>query len=244
MAAPSDVYLDKIVGALKDALGGNLYSCSLYGSAVRGNFEDDSDINLLILLNDFSPAAHVALAGVVSQHRRIAPFLLARRGFERSFRVFSPKFASIRRNYRVLAGADPLADLKIDPEEERYLVEQAFRNLRLRLVHAFVTRLDDNGYHRYLVRLVTPLFVQLSEIARLSGSVAPKDFAARIPVFEKLFGVDGAVLRELLEIKGGEGDVKSVSAEAWHSRLFPLIDTVVVWIENEWKAQLLPLPGN
>ncbi|PTY03423.1 hypothetical protein DB346_05950 [Verrucomicrobia bacterium LW23] len=253
MAVPKSEYLDEVVEALRSALGGNLYSCCLYGSAVRGNFERDSDLNLLILLNDFTPSAHVALAAVISKHRRVAPFLLARRGFERSFRVFSPKFASIRRNYRVLAGADPLAAMRIDPEEERYLVEQALRNLRLRLVHAFVTRLDDATYQRHLVRIVTPLFVQLGEVARLSGVEQSKDFAERIPGFEKLFGIDGAVLTDLLELKAKASAAASTvaapaaatapSAEQWHSRLFPLIDAVVVWMEANWKAQLLPLPG-
>src|ERR1022692_4512097 len=44
--------LDQAVNALRTELGKNLYSCCVYGSAVRGNsIEGVSDINLLIILN-------------------------------------------------------------------------------------------------------------------------------------------------------------------------------------------------
>ena len=129
--------LKQVVAALTEALGDNLHSCCLYGSAVRGNFDDDtSDINLLILLNQSDVHAHLALERALATFKNVDPFVLATRGFERSFRMFSPKFASIQRNYRVLAGADPLKGLRVEPKEEQYLTEQAIRNLRLRLVFA------------------------------------------------------------------------------------------------------------
>ena len=51
--------------------------------------------------------------------------VLAVKEIGRSFRAFAIKFLSIRRDYRVLHGADPLQDLTIDPEHERFLCEKA-----------------------------------------------------------------------------------------------------------------------
>ena len=91
---------------------------------------------------------------------------------------------------RVLHGEDVLAALKFEPAMERFLCEQAIRNLRLRLVYAFVTRTEKKLYVRHLAQQVTPLFVQLSEALRLSGIEVPKDFAARVSVMEREFQVD------------------------------------------------------
>lgn len=136
-----EAILNDTVAALKAGLGDNLHSCCLYGSAVRGNAIDGiSDLNLLIVLNTSDSAAHQAVARALEGRPQIDPFVLGRRGFERSARAFAPKFASIRRHHRVLHGADPLTELKVDESLERFLCEQALRNLRLRLVYAFVTR--------------------------------------------------------------------------------------------------------
>lgn len=124
-----ETVLSRAVDELKAKLGGGLYSCCLYGSTVRGNAIDGvSDLNLLLVLNDPTEASHQSIAQVLKSYPQIDPFILDRRGFERSVRAFATKFASIRRNYRVLHGKDPLAEMKVDLTLERFLCEQAVRN--------------------------------------------------------------------------------------------------------------------
>jgi predicted nucleotidyltransferase len=240
MSENLEAVLKQVVAGLSEALGDNLNSCCLYGSAVRGNFDTDtSDINLLILLNQSDVHAHIALASALQKFKRIDPFVLAKRGFERSFRMFSPKFASIQRHYRVLFGADPLVSLRVKPAEEQFLTEQAFRNLRLRLVYAFVTRHHHpNAYQRFIVRNITPLFVQLSDILRLNEIEVPIEFRSRVPLIETQFKIDGSVLYDLLELKTNRKKLSDKDETVWHERLFPLIDRVLVWIEENWPSNL------
>jgi predicted nucleotidyltransferase len=229
--------LDKVVTSLNKSLGDNLYSCALYGSAVRGNYvENSSDLNLLIIVNDSNPSAHQLIAGVLGDDEHIDPFILSRRGFERSVRAFLPKFASIQRNYRLLAGIDPFAGTTPDPQLERFLCEQALRNLRLRMVYAFVTRSRRQGYGRFLAQAATPFVVHLAEVLRLDGIAVPKDYQARIPVFEKEMGVDGRVLTDLLAFKQSPRKLSNEEMVAWHERVFPLVDRVLIWLESRWPA--------
>jgi predicted nucleotidyltransferase len=229
--------LAETVEALKKGLGPNLYACCLYGSAVRGNAIDGiSDINLLIVLEESDVAAHQAVAKALEGRPQVDPFVLARRGFERSAKAFAPKFASIRRHHRVLCGADPVADLKVDPVLERFLCEQALRNLRLRLVYSFVTQPQLKSYGRFVQRNITAIFVQFSEVLRLQGVAIPVDFAARIPIFEKEFGVDGVALRELLELKREPKRFSDTQVNECHQRLFPVVEAVLRWIESHWNA--------
>lgn len=228
--------LDKAVTALRSELAGNLYSCCVYGSAIRGNaVEGVSDINLLIVLNQSTSEAHQAITRAIGSEQQIDPFILAKRGFERSVRAFGTKFASIKRNYRVLYGADPLAAVSVDAQLEKFLCEQAVRNLRLRMVYSFVTRQQDKAYDRFVTRNITTIFVQFSEALRLNGVSIPVAFDARIPVMEKEFKIDGQVLRDLLALKKTPIRFSETEAVVWHERLFPLVDAVLAWIESRWQ---------
>ena len=238
MTKSLEAVLDLAVRSLTEELGQNLYSCCVYGSAVRGNFvQGVSDINLLILLERSEAAAHQSISRVMDAQPQIDPFILSRGGFERSARAFASKFANIKRNYRVLCGADPLAELRIDPMLERFLCEQALRNFRLRLVYAFVTRHRNKAFDKFIVKSVTPLFVQISEVMRLNGASVPKEFEARISLMEKEFKIQGAVLRDLLSLKQSPRALSEAEAITFHEKLFPVLDAVVAWIESKWAGQ-------
>lgn len=229
--------LSATVEALHAALGDNLYSVCLYGSTVRGNaINAVSDFNLLIVLNDSTVAAHRAIAEVLGKFPRVDPFILAKRGFARSVRAFAPKFASIKRHHRVLHGADPLAEIAPDPAMEKFLCEQSVRNLRLRLVYAFVMRGRQRAYDRFVIGQTTALFVQLSDLLRIEGVAIPTDFAARIPVFTREFAVEAAVLDELLALKREPRRLSEAETVALHGRLFPVVDGALRWIEARWAA--------
>jgi predicted nucleotidyltransferase len=231
--------LEQAIAALRTGLGENLHSCSVYGSLVRGNAVPGvSDINLLIVVKQSDPATHQAIAAALSSFGQVDPFIMSLGEMRRSINAFAAKFASIQRNYRVLYGADVLAGVKIDTDLERFLCEQNLRNLRFRLVYAFVTRRQHKSYDRFLRRSVTPLFIQMAEVLRLSGSTTvPKDFEARVPLFEKDFGADGRVLRDLLALKTNTDQWSDRDIEAWHGRVFPIIDGVISWIDSRWPAR-------
>ena len=232
--------VDQVVEALRRELGDNLYSCCLYGSAVRGNLvEGVSDWNVLIVLNVSDVSAHEAVARALGARREVDPFVLGREGFARSVRAFAAKFSSIRRNYRVLFGADPLAGIVLDPQWEKALCEQAVRNLQLRMAYAYVTRSRHRAYGQFVQRTVTPLFLRLSEMVRLQGGVLPPRFEERIPLLEKTLGVDGDVLRDCLALKKQTEPLSTAEAARWHGRLFPVVNHAVTWIEDHWPD----LPG-
>jgi hypothetical protein len=227
---------DRAAGALRAALDDNLYSCCLYGSLARGNqIEGHSNINLLIVLNESTLAAHQAIAKTIGGNPKIDPFVVARASFARTVDAFATKFASIQRNYRVLCGADPLAGVQINPQLARFHCEQEVRNLRLRLAYTFVTRQRHKTYARFLARSVTPLFTQLGEALRLEGLAIPKLFHERIGIFEKQLGIDSTVLHELLALKTARRTLSEAEAAVWHERMISLLDGVLAWIEAHWR---------
>jgi hypothetical protein len=228
--------LDRAVSALTKTLGANLHSLVLYGSAVRGNLVPRvSDLNLLILLDESTPEAHAAIAEALRGPMRIEPFILGRALLARSLQAFAVKFLSIRRNYRVLHGIDPFANLTVDEGLARFLCEQATRNLRLRCVRAFVVFGHDPArYSKFLSKLVPAIFTDLSEGLRRTGTEVPRDYEARLPVFEKEFTAEASVLRELLQLKASDATLSPDQARLVHDRLFRLLDAAVRWMEGQW----------
>src|SRR4051812_16904956 len=111
--------LELALGILKDSLNERLISVSLYGSAARDNHQGAiRDLNLMIVVERANPDALQIIADVVKSHPVIAPFVLEADGLEGDFRAFAPKFASIRRNYRLLHGEDVLASFEMVPALE------------------------------------------------------------------------------------------------------------------------------
>jgi hypothetical protein len=79
------------------------------------------------------------------------------------------------------------------------------------------------------------LFLLFSEVLRLEGISIPTTFEERIPVLEKEFNIDGQVLRDLLAIKKSPERFAGDEAVAWHDRLFPMVDKVLIWVETKWQ---------
>lgn len=238
MALPSEYQqsIDRIYTQLPAVLGLNLFSCVLYGSAVRGNVVPGvSDINILIVLNESTPDAHSAIADCIDGHIRIDPFIISRKGMERSFKVFAIKFRSIKRNYNVLYGEDPIAGFAVTDDEVRFLCEQALRNLRLRSVHNYIrNRRRRQRYLNILVEMHTAIFTDVTEILRLAGQEVPREYRDRIPLISSYFNLKTDILDDLLALKNDPDTGKSVDITQLHRRLFTFLNQIVSWMEQQW----------
>ncbi len=234
--------LEKAIGRLNEqlveSLGDSLYSCILFGSAVRGDFTaQSSDLNLLIILNDTSPKAHDLIAEVLSDHTdiRVDPMVLGRSGIKRSFEMFGPKFLSISRNYRVLHGADLFKGLVIDNGILKFLAEQTLRNLRMSAVRAYTLySRDRTQYVRYVNRMRASIFTALSDVVRLSNDAdVPHNFSDRPKVIEEFFKTDASVLTDFLQLSG-RGKLSTQEIQSLHLGLFNLLNHAILWVESHW----------
>jgi predicted nucleotidyltransferase len=239
LGAKQQKTLDRAVSELRERLGERLESLVLYGSAVRGDAADAvPDLNLLILLRESRPEEHALIGEVIRGSRPpIEPFILGRRGFERSARCFAVKLLSIARHYRVLHGPDPLAALEIPVPLRRFLAEQSLRNLRLRLAHLFATRSDaPRAYAHWVIESTAAIFTDLCEPLRLEGTAVPDEFAERLPALETFYSASAAGLRELLALRARPRRLARGEVAELHAHIFAVLDAAVRWIEARWPA--------
>jgi hypothetical protein len=135
--------LNSFLQSAKDALGPDLLSVVLFGSAAEGQLRATSDLNLILVLASFSQRK----ADQLRQPLRIAqaaiqlhPMFLLKDEIPHAARSFAPKFADIRRRRAVLFGDDPFASLSIPRDAEIRQLRQQLLNLILRLRAAYVAR--------------------------------------------------------------------------------------------------------
>jgi hypothetical protein len=125
--------------------------------------------------------------------------------------------------------------MQVAPEVLRFICEQSLRNLRLRCVHGFIVFGENQSrYRQFLLRLITRLFIDLSELMRLAGTTVPHDFLERIPVLQKGLGTDTSVLHDLINFKQHPRRLAREEIRNFHARLFRLLDHAVEWMEDRW----------
>ena len=221
--------------AFEDALGDNLYSLIQYGSSVKNESDNAGNINILVVLNRSTPEAHNAIHQIILAEPQIEPFILGKRGFERTVLSFAVKFLSISRHYKLLSGQDVLADLNISLKHERFLAEQALRNLRLKIIHCYAKRGASKTYVRFVTSIMTSIIVDISEVLRCEQKNVPIKYSDRIASFTQQFDFEVTILNQLIALKKKPRSLTQYEVQALHRNLFIVLDNILLYIENHWN---------
>jgi hypothetical protein len=138
--------VDPFLGELDQAVGQE-YSAVLYGSAARGDFiPGKSNINLMLVLNQLSPATLRKLSPAFTGWRKGTsepPLVLSRAEWARATDAFPIEISDMRTAYRVLRGPDPLQGVTVDASDLRKALEREFRGKLLRLRQGYAIYAPD-----------------------------------------------------------------------------------------------------
>ena len=126
---------EELIKELREALGPGLKSVVLYGSAAAGDFvEGVSGRDVLIVAERLGASELAALAAPLAHWEAAGnpmPQLFTPEELAGSADVFPIELADMQQSRRVLFGADPLTEIKIDMPHFRIQLE---RELKTRLL--------------------------------------------------------------------------------------------------------------
>jgi hypothetical protein len=129
-------WLTQATETLIDCLGDGLQALILFGSAAEGLMRASSDVNLLVVLNQFDPE-RIGRASAVLQDAAAAvelhPMFLLASELSLAAESFSVKFDDIAHRHVVLYGTDPFEGLAIPRALIVKRLQQVLFNLTLRL---------------------------------------------------------------------------------------------------------------
>jgi len=229
--------VEEFVSEAVEALGENLRSVILYGSAVRGEFlPGRSDVNLLVVLKDASPEALSKVAPAVRRavSKDVLPVLLSERDLLRSTDVFPIEHMDLAEGRAVIYGEDVLADLKVKPEDLRRQLEFEARAKLIRLRQSYVRDLGSpRGLLELAGRSLASLLPLFKAALKLVGKEVPKRRAEVIKAACEAFLLDEeALLWALSALSGG---AKKREAPSMFPRYLRAVEGFVKFLDT-WKG--------
>ncbi len=197
--------LDQAISTLVSDLDeyvGPKESVVLYGSAARGDWiPDRSDVNVLLVVDDPSPASLRRLAKPIADwHERglVPPLLIGRAEWESAADTFPVELTDMKLAHRVLRGADPVTGVDVDPADLRRALETDLRGRLVRLRQAYV-RFGDSAaaLGGFAAASISSVIVLLRCTAVLLGRSPGNTAAEVVAVLGPELGPDAPVITEL-----------------------------------------------
>lgn len=191
---PANAMVDEVTARVRQALGTDLKSVVVFGSAAEDRLRPTSDVNVLFVLGAFDPpkieAARGALAAAAAAVR-LDPMLILESEIPDAAEAFAVKFSDILRRRRVVFGPDPFANLSIARAAQVRRVRQVLLNVLLRLRRAFALGANDaRALSDVVASSAAPLRAAANTLRELAGQAAlpPREALA---AFVKETGVPG-----------------------------------------------------
>jgi hypothetical protein len=211
--------LDQIVEKLTKALGADLVSVVLYGSAAVGDHHEKfSDYNVLCVLTQITPAQLGAAETVFrwwQQQGNPAPLLLTQYEVQNLTDCFAIEFHDIKDHHRILAGADVVSGIEIDRCFYRAQVEHDLRAKLLRLRQKASAILSDKDVLRQLlVESVSTFCVLFRHALILSGVEGPAQKRDVVERAAERFGLDPGPFRSLLDQREQKAKAQELDPQA------------------------------
>lgn len=174
--------LGDFIAAAREALGADLVSVVLYGSAAEGRLRSTSDVNVLVVLKRFELRTIDGLrepARLAKALVRLEPMWVLESELDAALTAFAVKFGDILHRSRVLFGADPFAGRTVPRAASVDRLRQVLLNFSLRLRDAYVERsLREEQLAHVLADFSGPLRTMTAALLELEGSPSGSPKAA------------------------------------------------------------------
>jgi hypothetical protein len=234
--------LDQLVERLRKALGPDLVSVVLYGSAAVGDDDEKfSDYNVLCVLGQITPVQLGATGTIFRWWREQgnpAPLLLTENEVRTSTDCFAIEFHDIKEHHRILYGADVVSSLTIDRSFYRAQVEHDLRAKLLRLRQKASGILSDKDVlRRLLVDSISTFCVLFRHALILHGiGDAPGRKRDIIERAHERFGIDTAPFDSLLDRREEKIKPKDIEPEALLAAYLKEIGRVIDAVDSLEKT--------
>jgi hypothetical protein len=191
---------------LAEALGGNLRSFSVVGSALTPDFHPKrSDINSVLVAGEISRDLLDGLArcGKEMGRRRLhAPLLLTEEHLRSSRDVFGVELLDFQLNHATILGADPFTGLEFKKSNLRL---QGERELKAALIELRQGYIRSSGSVEAIGRLVMSCLAKLLPLLRallwLKDVPRVPQMMATVSSAAKVYQFDAALLGPILELR-------------------------------------------
>lgn len=227
----------ELTEGLKNVYGDKLEAVVLYGSSTGGDFHKGySDHNVIVVLKELAPmvlARSTDLMAKWTKKGNPMPLFFTKGLIYDSADVFPIEFADIIGRHKLLYGADPFLDIRIDPRNLRHQTEHELRSKLLALQQSFVLLSKDR---KEVMKLVlgssSSFFAIFSGVIRLAGAEPEKGKKEVALQMAKLTGSDVSILIEILEVREGSRIWRKEEAMEKFEQYLTSIESVISYVDR------------
>lgn len=229
--------IDEFVSRARAAVGDDLQSIILYGSAATGDFHPDfSNVNLLCLLRNTSYSTLEKLAPVVdwwTHKKHPAPLVMTQREIERSADVFSIELFDIQQRHRVLFGDDVLNGLRIPMQLHRAQLEYEMREKLILLRERMLSAGGDKGHLWDLLLHSLPAFTTLFRHTLMAmGEPVPATKREAVQILASRVAFDPAPFSQLLDIREHKAERSQFDVRDIFARYLTAVEQVTAAVDT------------
>jgi predicted nucleotidyltransferase len=193
---------------LVEALGENLGSVILFGSAAGGEYnESKSDINILIILQN---VRIIDLTVIMEAGRKYAkkglaiPFIFEREHIETSLDTFPIEFSDMLKRHILVYGNDPLENAKIEKTNLRYQCEREFKSILVNLRRGFLqTGGKGENIETLLAGSLSGVLAACRALIWLMGQAPPDNVETLLKDVQDKYKVDTDAIGRVWHLKKG-----------------------------------------
>ena len=222
---------------IKKALGDNLKSFIVYGSAATGEVYKYSDYNTLMVMGSIDTATLKMITRPVDawvKKGQPIPMILTLDSMMASQDVFPLEFLDIKENHVMLFGRDVFKDMKISPKNLRLEIERELKSKLIRLRQSFILTGGNSGkIKRLLIRSISTFAAILKGIIRLYGNSAPAKKSGIFDAAPAALKLDKELFRLILSVKEQRADIKNSEIEGVFTRYMGEIDRMADIIDKK-----------
>jgi hypothetical protein len=228
---------EQLATALQEAMGPDLKSVVLYGSAAAGDFVPGlSGHDILIVAERFGVKDLMTLAPTLTNWERVGnplPQLFTEQELIAATDVFPIELLDIQQSRRVLFGTDPLAELKIDMQHYRGQLERElkvrFQLLRRRFLACAG---NDERLAQLMVRSVSTFLVLLRAALRLYADSVSVHKADVLNPLAKHVDYDPVPFRAVLELRARQAGPAPGEIDGLFGRYLQSIEQAVCAVDR------------
>jgi predicted nucleotidyltransferase len=234
--------LKEFLSRLQPAAGSNLVSVVLYGSAATGEFRaGQSDLNILCLVNHADSKDLESLHGISEwwiKKGNHPPLIFTRDELTRSADVFAIELLDMKTSHRILFGPDFLTDLEVPLHLHRLQVERELRTNWLRLRQAIIAAPLTEKSHLALMTNSLSTFCSLFRHAVFAlGEKIPATKREAITAAAKLTASDATPFHQLLDLREGKSDAKSLNVEPCLHSYLAFVESITNEIDRRLESK-------
>lgn len=173
-----DKFLNIFVEKLKETFENRLSSVFLYGSSAIEDANKNSDLNLIVIIDNLQAEdlkqAHKTVS-YLNKKTKSLPLIMDKDEWFDSSDVYAIEYSDIKERHKILYGEDLITSISYEKSNLRFQCEQETKNLLIRLRQTYLANVNNDRILKELIKSASKtIMVILRTILRLKDLEVPK----------------------------------------------------------------------